>query len=97
MSSDHLQSPADPSLEGAPIWITALQAGAIGLVAGLALNALLSMVVLRGEGMTPTEVAPKQCKKHAPAKDAVAPSAKTPTASTMSGVRWVVVGLQARR
>jgi hypothetical protein len=94
MSSDHLQP--GPSLEGAPIWITALQAGAIGLVTGLALNALLSMVVLRGEGMTPRQAAPKQCKKQAPAKDAVAPTAK-PTASTMSGVRWVVVGLQARR
>jgi hypothetical protein len=97
VSDDVQPNLSDPSVEGGPIWITVLQAGVIGLVAGLALNALLSMVVLRGEGMTPRQASPKQCRKHAPARDAVAPPAKTPAASTMSGVRWVVVGVQARR
>jgi hypothetical protein len=97
VSEDVQPNPSDPSAEGGPIWITILQAGALGLVAGLALNALLSMVVLRGEGMTPRQASPKQCKKQAPASDAVAPPAKTPATSTMSGVRWIVVGVQARR
>ena len=43
----------DSWLDGTPTWVRVVQAVLIGLVAGLALHALLSMVVLQGsEGAT---------------------------------------------
>ena len=43
----------DSWLDGAPTWVRVVQAVLIGLVAGLALHALLSLVVLQGsEGAT---------------------------------------------
>jgi hypothetical protein len=57
----------DSWLDGAPTWVRVVQAVLIGLVAGLALHALLSLVVLQGsEGAT----VPKECRKNAPAKSA---------------------------
>ena len=38
----------DSWLDGAPTWVRVVQAVLIGLVAGLALHALLSLVVLQG-------------------------------------------------
>ena len=56
----------DSWLDGAPTWVRVVQAVLIGLVAGLALHALLSMVVLQGsEGAT----VPKECRKNTPAKE----------------------------
>jgi hypothetical protein len=57
----------DSWLEGAPTWVRVVQAVLIGLVAGLALHTLLSLVVLQGsEGA----VVPKECRKNLPAKAA---------------------------
>ena len=57
----------DSWLDGTPTWVRVVQAVLIGLVAGLALHALLSMVVLQGsEGA----IAPKECRKNMPAKSA---------------------------
>jgi hypothetical protein len=57
----------DSSLDGAPTWVRVVQAVLIGLVAGLALHALLSMVVLQGsEGAA----IPKECRKNLPARSA---------------------------
>ena len=80
-------------LDEAPTWIRVLQAAAIGLVAGLALNALLSLT-LQGEGLGRRQTEPKTCKKQAPAKDAVAPPTRTPA---VSSVTWVFEGLLAKR
>jgi hypothetical protein len=52
-------------LDGAPTWVRVVQAVLIGLFAGLALHALLSMVVLQGSDGA---VVPKECRKSLPAK-----------------------------
>ena len=50
----------DSWLDGAPTWVRVVQAVLIGLVAGLALHALLSLVVLQGsEGATVPERVPQ--------------------------------------
>ena len=55
----------DSWLDGAPTWVRVVQAVLIGLVAGLALHALLSLVVLQGsEGAN----VPKECRKGSPTK-----------------------------
>ena len=56
----------DSWLDGTPTWVRVIQAVLIGLVAGLALHVLLSMVVLQGSETT----APKECRKTMPAKSA---------------------------
>ena len=56
----------DSWLDGTPTWVRVIQAVLIGLVAGLALHVLLSMVVLQGSETT----APKECRKNMPAKSA---------------------------
>ena len=56
----------DSWLDGPPTWVRVVQAVLIGLVAGLALHALLSLVVLQGsEGAA----VPKECRKNLPAKE----------------------------
>lgn len=92
--TDRLRTEPDASLlEGAPTWVRILQAGAIGLAAGLALNVLISLT-LSGAGGGPDPAAPRECKKAAPADDAAAPSPATPI---LGGVTWVFEGFQARR
>ena len=56
----------DPAIDDAPTWVRIVQAVLIGLVAGLALHVLLSMVVLQGREAT----APKECRKNTPVKSA---------------------------
>jgi hypothetical protein len=56
----------DSPIDGAPTWVRVIQAIIIGLVAGLALHALLSLVVLQGREMT----APRECRKNTPARTA---------------------------
>jgi hypothetical protein len=82
----------DGPIGGAPVWIRALQAAVIGVFAGLALNAILSLVPLQGQGLTPKREAPKECKKQGPSKDAVSPRSSAPT---VGAVTWTVEGLQA--
>ena len=81
--TDDLRGPArEAPIDGAPTWLRALQAALIGLVAGFALQALLSLVVVYGE--TPgaaKQPARTQCKKTNPASDAAA----TPPALRLSG------------
>ncbi|MGH9373440.1 MAG: hypothetical protein ACRD15_18110 [Vicinamibacterales bacterium] len=91
-----LPEPPDdvPPLDGAPTWVRILQAAVIGVVAGFALNAVVSMVTVQGEGLEPEQAAPKTCKKPAPAKEADVPAINAPT---LSGVTWVLEGLIARR
>ena len=64
----------DSPLDGAPTWLRVLQAALIGLVAGLALHLLFSMVVLQGKGLGQEHAAPSQCKKSSPARDAGTPA-----------------------
>ena len=70
----------DSWLDGAPTWVRVVQAVLIGLVAGLALHALLSLVVLQGsEGAN----VPKECRKGLPAK---APQQLKPAAGVRPAV-----------
>lgn len=62
-------------IEGAPTWVRILQAVLIGIFAGLALHVLLSMVVLRGQGIGSGPAGPIECRKPSPARDAAAPAA----------------------
>ena len=66
---------------GAPTWVRVLQAALIGIVAGLALHAILSVVVLQGDGGGRSRSAPSQCKKGAPSRDAGAPASSAPRVS----------------
>jgi hypothetical protein len=63
----HSDDRYDAPIEGAPTWVRVVQAMLIGLVAGLALHVLLSMVVLQGSERV---TAPKECRKNTPAKSA---------------------------
>ena len=63
----------DSWLDGAPTWVRVVQAVLIGVVAGLALHALLSMVVLQG---SESATVPTECRKSTPAK--TAPQLKAP-------------------
>jgi hypothetical protein len=82
--------PDDGAIGGAPTWVRMLQAVVIGLVAGLALNALLSMFVVHGEAVDGSK--PKQCRKAAPAHDASRPA---PNAPIIGRYRWSFEGTQA--
>ena len=53
-------------LDGAPTWVRIVQAVLIGLVAGLALHMLLSVVVLGSS--RPGSSEPRQCRKTTPAR-----------------------------
>jgi hypothetical protein len=75
-----------------PTWVKILQAAIIGVVAGLALNALLSTVSARGDELSVPRGTPKQCKKQPPARDAVAPR---PTTPSVGAVRWTLEGQSA--
>jgi uncharacterized protein YggE len=66
----------DDSLQAAartPAWVTATQAAILGIVAGLALNALVSIVV-QGKEQAPVRPAHSECQKRNPARDASTPS-----------------------
>jgi hypothetical protein len=58
-----------------PFWLHLLQAGAIGIVAGLVLSALLSVAVLQGSGMGAGETPASECRRARPARDAATPPA----------------------
>jgi hypothetical protein len=63
---NHPDDRDDSPIDGGPTWVRVVQAVLIGLVAGLALHVLLSMVVLQGREAT----VPKECRKNVPAKGA---------------------------
>ena len=81
MLDDLRTSPGGSPIAGAPTWVRVLQAALVGLVAGLALHVLFSMVVLKGEGLGQSRSAPSQCKKSSPSRDAAAPRGAAPKAS----------------
>jgi hypothetical protein len=59
---------------GAPIWLRALQAAVIGILAGFVLNAILSMVVLQGRGIGSADTPASECRRARPARDAATPA-----------------------
>jgi hypothetical protein len=65
-------------LAGAPTWVRVLQAAIIGLVAGLALNAIFSMVVLSGETAGDKRPGVSQCKKANPDREVANPPSVAP-------------------
>ena len=67
-----------PPIAGAPTWLRLLQAAIIGLVAGLALHVLFSMVVLSGETPGPKRPGSSQCKKAVPAREVANPPSPAP-------------------
>ena len=67
--TEQSQPPHESPIDGAPVWVRALQAGAVGLAAGLALHLLLSFVVLQGQEVRPRPPAPAACKKSNPARE----------------------------
>jgi hypothetical protein len=80
--TDHLGGHGDHApIDGAPTWLRVLQAALIGLVAGLALHVLLSVVVLHGEVRGPKPPGASQCKKANPARDVAAPVLASPRVS----------------
>ena len=84
--TDELQPcSSDASADPAPTWLRALQAGAIGLAAGLVLHLIVSVVVLQARSAEPAHAGPKECKKSSPAREVVAPPLNGPA---ISGVRW---------
>jgi hypothetical protein len=93
MTNNSLRGFDDGATDGTPVWVRALQAAVIGVFAGLALNAIMSLVPLQGEGLAPKHTAPKECKKQGPSKDAATPRSDAPT---VGAVTWSVEGLQAR-
>ena len=77
---DRHESPID----GAPVWVRALQAAVVGVAAGLALHLLLSMVALQGKELGSRPAAPTACKKNSPAKDTGTPSGRqTPSVGSV--------------
>jgi hypothetical protein len=82
--TDQSLRPRELPIDGAPTWLRILQAAVIGIVAGLALNAIVSNVVVQGEGLSPKKAAPSACKKSAPSRDAASPGTRsTPTISSL--------------
>lgn len=85
---DRHESPID----GAPVWVRALQAAVVGVAAGLALHMLLSMVALQGKELWSQPAAPKACKKSTPAKDPGTPSGReTPPVGSVGALVPVVL------
>lgn len=85
--SDHLQQPSwNSPIAGAPTWVRILQAAIIGVVAGLALHVLFSMVTLSGETLGQGRPAPSQCRKTGAPREGATPRAIPPG---ISGVRYI--------
>jgi hypothetical protein len=77
----------DAPIDGAPIWVRALQAGAVGLAAGLVLHLLLSLVVVQGKDLWSQPTPPAACKKSNPARETGAPGQRgTPSVSIVPAV-----------
>ena len=83
MSNDVQMPAGGPPIAGAPTWLRVLQAALIGIVAGLALHALFSIVVVQGSEAGQGRQAPSQCRKNPSPRDAAAPK---PGAPRISGV-----------
>ena len=85
---DRHESPID----GAPVWVRALEAAVVGVAAGLALHMLISMVTVQGKELWSRPAAPTACKKNNPAKDAGTPSGRqTPSVGSVGALVPVVL------
>ena len=85
---DRHESPID----GAPVWVRALQAAVVGVAAGLVLHMLLSLVVVQGKELWSRTEAPAAFKKNNPARDAGTPSGRqTPSVGTVGGLLTFVL------
>jgi hypothetical protein len=73
--TDETHDRHDSPIDGAPVWVRALQAAVVGIAAGLALHLLLSLVVVQGKELW-SRPAPAACKKTNPAKDTGTPSGR---------------------
>ena len=79
-------------IEGAPVWVRALQAAVVGIAAGLVLHMLLSLVVVQGRELWSRPAAPAACKKNNPAKETGTPSGRqTPSSGTVGALFPVVL------
>ena len=89
--TDETHDRHESPIEGAPVWVRALQAAVVGIAAGLVLHMLLSLVVVQGKELWSRPAAPAACKKNNPAKETGTPSGRqTPSAGTV-GVLFPVV------
>ena len=79
-------------MDRTPTWLTALQAALIGVVAGLAVHAILSIVVLQAGDGAPAHSGPKECRKASPSRDSVTPRVEGPA---VSHLHWTIVGVRA--
>jgi hypothetical protein len=79
----------DSPIDGAPVWVRALEAAIVGIAAGLALHLLLSLVVLQGKELWPRPAAPATCKKSAPARETGAPANRTAPSANSDGAAAV--------
>ena len=90
--TDGLQRNHDDSpIEGAPVWVRALQAAIVGIAAGLVLHMLLSLVVLQGQGLRSGSPGPAECKKSSPARETGVPAPPRGTPSVRAAGGAVVV------
>jgi hypothetical protein len=86
MTDDTHDSHESP-IDGAPVWVRALQAAVVGIAAGLAIHMLLSLVVLQGKELWSRPTAPAACKKNNPAKDSGTPSGRqTPSVGAVGAL-----------
>lgn len=74
---------SDIPLDGVPTWVRALQAGIVGMIAGLALYAIMSLAVVQARDPIPAHAGPKECRKAAPAREVVAPPIQGPAVSSL--------------
>ena len=90
--TDETHDRYDSPIDGAPVWVRALQAAIVGVAAGLALHMLLSLAVVQGRELWSRPAAPAACKKNNPAKDAVTPSGRhTPSVGVVGALLTVVL------
>jgi hypothetical protein len=75
---------SDAPVDGAPTWFRALQAGVVGVVAGLVLYVIMSFAVVQARDPLPGHAGPKECRKTVPAQETVAPPPHVPVLSGLT-------------
>ena len=90
--TDETHNRHESPIDGAPVWVRALQAAVVGVAAGLVLHMLLSLVVVQGKELWSRPEAPAACKKNNPARDAGTPTGRqTPSVGTVGGLLTIVL------
>jgi hypothetical protein len=75
---------SDTAVDGAPTWFRALQAGLVGMAAGLVLYVIMSFAAVQASDSNPAHAAPKECRKAAPAHEVGAPPPYVPVLSRLT-------------